>query len=681
MEYLQHLVEVILARLQTKFYNDELLGKYESLFSTEFLEVGEMEDAYQNLIEEDSIEAIRYRELVKLCGDTQAGRMLLECCLVGLFHPQFLEFTMEQWNGLTLDGMAWLCEEEVDYKELKHTYERAKWILRCQKNPRLFLLDRFGADARILDYFLDSKAIDERLVQVGTVLYQGEEELGDTYINSEVQRQLERFLKQEKQGCVQIAGNAGCGKRFLLKKACSETGEKMLMVDITRIKTRENQKNAEESFSYPNLFIREALLHNCSICLYHISEDSLEQVLDYFLMPMLEQKIRVFLCTDADTEVIPRLDEPVEKVEIPPYGINERIALWQGFSKAYHVCEQIDCITAGSKFKLSAGEIRKAVERIARSATNTSIGETEISRICEDVLLKPACGSIKRISVQYTLDDLKLWPEQKRILNNICAHVWYRHKVYDEWNLDSRYAYGKNVSALFYGPPGTGKTMAVHVIANMLNLPLYRVDLSQVVDKYIGETEKRLEEIFNAAEKNNTVLFFDEADAIFGKRSDVNEAKDKYANTEVSYILQRIEQYDGIVILATNYRKNIDEAFMRRIRYVVEFTLPDEVLRKELWKSSFSKETPIEDLDYDYLAEQFELSGGAIKNIVLNATFLAAAEDRAVGMIDVLQSVRSENVKVGKVMLNEDFGLYAELMKEADEYLFAKNCSLVGKNE
>lgn len=166
--------------------------------------------------------------------------------------------------------------------------------------------------------------------------------------------------------------------------------------------------------------------------------------------------------------------------------------------------------------------------------------------------------------------------------------------MYDEWNLESRYSYGKNVSALFYGPPGTGKTMAVHVIANMLNLPLYRIDLSQVVDKYIGETEKRLEEIFNAAEKNNTVLFFDEADAIFGKRSDVHEAKDKYANTEVSYILQRIEQYDGIVILATNYRKNIDEAFMRRIRYVVEFSLPDARLRKELWKSSFSDEIPTE---------------------------------------------------------------------------------------
>lgn len=165
------------------------------------------------------------------------------------------------------------------------------------------------------------------------------------------------------------------------------------------------------------------------------------------------------------------------------YGRPERIALWKGFTEEHGIRKQVDCITAGSKFKLSAEEIRKAVERIVVTSAALTIGESEIGRICEEVLLKPSCGSIKRIPVQYTFDDLKLWPEQKRILNNICAHVWHRHKVYDEWNLESRYSYGKNVSALFYGPPGTGKTMAVHVIANMLNLPLYRIDLSQVVDK------------------------------------------------------------------------------------------------------------------------------------------------------------------------------------------------------
>ncbi|MBQ6886964.1 MAG: ATP-binding protein [Lachnospiraceae bacterium] len=224
--------------------------------------------------------------------------------------------------------------------------------------------------------------------------------------------------------------------------------------------------------------------------------------------------------------------------------------------------------------------------------------------------------------------------------------------------MQSKYTYGTGVSCLFAGPPGTGKTMAAQIMSTMLELPLYRVDLSQVVDKYIGETEKKLEAIFNLAEKSNTILFFDEADSIFGKRSEVSEAKDRYANTEVSYILQRIDEYDGIVILATNFKNNIDEAFMRRIRYVVEFVMPDAEMRYEIWKGCFPAEVPVEDIDFQYLANRFELSGGNIKNIVLNAVFLAAAEDVPVNMMHILESLRMEKLKMGKVMIARDFGEY-----------------------
>lgn len=657
MRYIQYLTEVILAWIQMK-EGKNLPEKYHHLFETELSEEGEIREAYQNLLAEESEEAEKYRTLIELCGNTEISRKLLDCCIAGLLYPEFYQFAKEQWNGITLDVMESLCDEEVTYKEMKQVWECAGRILQCEKNHGLFLRHVFWADTRILDYFLDPDVIDEKLTRVGTELYTGEEDPGEIYVNEVVEQELSDILRKEKGDCVQIAGNTGCGKKFLLKKACHATGQKMILADIRQI------QQCKDGLLYPQLLIREGMLLDCGICLYHISQEALEQVLTHFLRPMLAQNIRVFLCTDMEAEVIPRIHSHVEYVLVPAYGRPERIALWKGFTEEHGIRKQVDCITAGSKFKLSAEEIRKAVERIVVTSAALTIGESEIGRICEEVLLKPSCGSIKRIPVQYTFDDLKLWPEQKRILNNICAHVWHRHKVYDEWNLESRYSYGKNVSALFYGPPGTGKTMAVHVIANMLNLPLYRIDLSQVVDKYIGETEKRLEEIFNAAEKNNTVLFFDEADAIFGKRSDVHEAKDKYANTEVSYILQRIEQYDGIVILATNYRKNIDEAFMRRIRYVVEFSLPDARLRKELWKSSFSDEIPTEYLDYDYLAEQFEISGGSIKNIVLNAAFLAAARNEPVSMLDVLYSIKNENAKTGKVMLSKDFGLYGDMMEE-----------------
>ena len=203
----------------------------------------------------------------------------------------------------------------------------------------------------------------------------------------------------------------------------------------------------------------------------------------------------------------------------------------------------------------------------------------------------------------------------------------------------------------------------MHVLSDMLELPLYRIDLSRIVDKYIGETEKRLEEVFDVAEKNNAILFFDEADSIFGKRSEVNDSKDRYANTEVSYILQRMEEYDGIVILATNYKKNIDEAFMRRIRYMVEFPFPSEDMRRQIWESSFADKVPLEDIDFAYLARQFEFSGGSIKNIVLNAVFLAASQNHPVNMKDILQSVRAENMKMGKTMLMQDFAEYGALFE------------------
>ena len=373
---------------------------------------------------------------------------------------------------------------------------------------------------------------------------------------------------------------------------------------------------------------------------------------------LLDAEVPVCICTDGPAGFLHCADRPVRRIAFEPCTRAEQIALWQGMAEAFGV--QLDAVQCASKYRLSPRQIETAVRQLA--AECPAPGPADVARVCVQVLPPPE-GGVRSVRAAYTLDDLKLPARPKQQLLNIAAHVLYRHKVYDEWNMESRYAYGRCVSALFVGPPGTGKTMAVHVLSGMLELPVYAIDLSQVVDKYIGETEKRLEKIFDAAEKSNVILFFDEADSIFGKRSEVNDAKDKYANTEVSYILQRIEQYDGIVILATNYKRNIDEAFMRRMRYLVEFQMPSQELREQIWRASFAPETPLADVDFAYLARQFELSGGSIKNVALNAVFQAAQEDTAVAMRHILVSLRDENLKMGKPMLPQDFAEYAALMR------------------
>ena len=219
--------------------------------------------------------------------------------------------------------------------------------------------------------------------------------------------------------------------------------------------------------------------------------------------------------------------------------------------------------------------------------------------------------------------------------------------------------YGK--ITILQGDPGCGKTMAVHVLSNMLDLPLYRIDLSQVVDKYIGETEKHLEEAFSFAEKTNMVLFFDEADSLFGKRSEVSDAKDKYANTEVSYLLQRLEQYHGTAIMATNFQNNIDPAFLRRIKYAIRFLPPDEEQRLAIWKSCIPEELPCGDLDLPYLAKQFDFSGGTIKNVLLNSCVIALAQNEPLNMLHILKAVRNEYIKMDRPVSSSIWGEYGYL--------------------
>jgi SpoVK/Ycf46/Vps4 family AAA+-type ATPase len=224
-----------------------------------------------------------------------------------------------------------------------------------------------------------------------------------------------------------------------------------------------------------------------------------------------------------------------------------------------------------------------------------------------------------------------------------------RSRVYEEWGFGDSAVRGLGISALFAGPSGTGKTMAAEVLARELCLDLYCIDLSQVVSKYIGETEKNLRCVFDAAEGGGAILLFDEADALFGKRSEVRDSHDRYANIEVSYLLQRMETYRGLAILTTNLKNALDPAFLRRLRFVVTFPFPDAAERAEIWRRAFPARTPTERLDQARLA-RLNIAGGNIRNIALHAAFLAADAGQPVGMAHVLRAARGEYVKLEKTL-------------------------------
>jgi len=257
----------------------------------------------------------------------------------------------------------------------------------------------------------------------------------------------------------------------------------------------------------------------------------------------------------------------------------------------------------------------------------------------------------RKVETPYQWDDLVVSRERIERLKEIVQQAQHRHQVMHQWGFERRLSAGRGLTVLFTGPPGTGKTMAAGVMAQQLGLDLYQIDLSSVVSKYIGETEKQLARIFDEAERSHGVLFFDEADALFGKRSDVKDAHDRYANIETSYLLQRMESYEGVAILATNFSRNMDDAFVRRLQFIVEFVSPDEKERRRIWERIWPPELPrSEDLDLGLLARRFELAGGYIRNIALASAFLAAAEHSAVGLRHVLMATRREYQKLGRVM-------------------------------
>jgi SpoVK/Ycf46/Vps4 family AAA+-type ATPase len=308
-----------------------------------------------------------------------------------------------------------------------------------------------------------------------------------------------------------------------------------------------------------------------------------------------------------------------------------------------------------SQFSLSQAQIQRIAGEYAKAGEPVGQDAHGALREACQLSIRPRLEQLaQRLDAKATWSDLVLPAEDTAVLRQVAAQVTQRARVYGDWGFGCAANRGLGISALFTGESGTGKTMAAEVIANELHLGLYRIDLSAVVSKYIGETEKNLCRLFDGAEDGGAILFFDEADALFGKRSEVNDSHDRFANIEINYLLQRMEAYRGVAILATNMKSALDAAFLRRLRFVVRFPFPSKADRCRIWRRAFPAQTPLQEVDFEHLA-RFSMTGGAIHSAALNAAFAAAAARSAVTMPMLMTAVRSEFLKQERPINESEF--------------------------
>ena len=436
-----------------------------------------------------------------------------------------------------------------------------------------------------------------------------------------------------------LTGEKGSGRTFLMEQLAAEEGMTLLLMDGDRFQGGRRELND---------CILCTALYDSFFCIRMGKEEReglLQDLADCFTF--------FGMIRDADRPLTERTEAAVltRSTERPDRQLKEQMAE-DILGEIWHTLPETMKKAQIAGRQLPTGTYLQYLKNIR--------AEAESGMTIENMVLLPAAGTrLQLLPATRNFAELKLPATQYQKLQQICRMISAKEQVLEQWGFGQKFSYGNGISILFYGAPGTGKTMAAQVMANELDLELYRINLSAVVSKYVGETEKNLNMIFEEASKSLCILFFDEADALFGKRTEVKDSQDKYQNMEAAFLLQKMEDYDGISILATNYQQNLDEAFKRRIQYVVEFSIPDAGERLEMWNRVFPEACPVkEDVDLQFLADQFELTGSNIKNIAVNSAFLAAADGREIDMSHILRALQNEFQKSGKRLTGAEMGQY-----------------------
>jgi ATP-dependent 26S proteasome regulatory subunit len=518
-------------------------------------------------------------------------------------------------------------------------------------------------DGRILNYLLGNHQLDRRLtnlVNLHSPSHTLEQVLIDPIAKAQLVQLLQHHcsppLKERSRVVVYLQGAIGVGKQELALGACVQLNCRLLYVDLEMLLAQESE--AEKLL---RLAFREGLLLGAALYFDHFErlmgdEPKARMILKLLAMVMADYGWLAFLAGEKPWHPQDLFESMVfQSIAIPLPNMALRTNLWnQSLEKHLPAADETWANQLANQFRLTPRQIRSAVtmaiDQCAFTDGQPDLNLDDLYTACRKQSNCKLSELAAKVEPRYGWQDLILSEDKLAQLKEICSQSRHRYRVFSDWGFDRKLSHGKGLSALFSGSPGTGKTMAAGVIAHDLQVDLYKVDLSGVVSKYIGETEKNLSRIFQEAETSNAILFFDEADALFGKRTEVSDAHDRYANIETSYLLQKMEEYEGIVILATNLGENMDAAFTRRLRFIVEFPFPDDANRLLIWKTHFPPEAPLsEDIDYDLLARKFQIAGGNIKNIVLSAAFFAAEEEGAIAMSHILRAAKREFEKIGKL--------------------------------
>ncbi len=429
-----------------------------------------------------------------------------------------------------------------------------------------------------------------------------------------------------------LSGAPGAGKRTLVAQLCAELKMPVIVADADRLLG----SNIEpEAARLSVLRVERSARMLDAAVLWRSTEEVAAS-----WRAVAPPRLTVFDISGSPTRA-PDDDAVRRVVRLPSLAQADRAALWADMSPLPVPDPVLDWALLPAD--------------IARAAAAAAAGPEAVFDACRGAVRIDASALARRLPLPYTWDDIVLSAQVRRHIEELEAQARSRWPVYEQWGFGRLCSMGRGITALFAGPSGTGKTMAAQVVAAALGMELYRVDLAGVVSKYIGETEKHLREVFDGCERANVLLFFDEADALFGRRTEVKDAHDRFANIEIDYLMQRMEQFDGIAVLATNRKHEIDDAFLRRFRFIIDFLPPGVEERRELWTKALLAESPageqlLDGIDFDFLADRLTMTGADIKGAAMAAAFLAHAEGTKIGMPHVMHAVSRELAKHGQVL-------------------------------